>query len=273
MESIKTLSATFAIPKKQIKNSNLMVNHILGAQKSAWIRSYAEEVWAEAVAEQFPDIAVREPVEKDLPPGEISPEILKAQEDLQALESELLSLEQEGKALDATKEKHTENKALLRKMKKEKASFQDTLELEQVISDYDLAKAANAASKKRVKAALAAHKKSHGKEISKELGKVQRAQRKQYIAKKIELNEDQLLFHNCAVVVRVHNISDHDFDAPNFYPTVKPILDAATDTGIIWPDDNNNIISGGTLFLFGEKKSREDYIFEIEITSTWEWSE
>lgn len=273
METPTKLTATFAIPKKHIKNSNLMINHILGAQKSSWIRAYAEEIWTDAVREQFPNLEIREPSLNYLPSMDVSPEVMKAQEEMKLLEDELNTLEEEAKILEGKKVQHNENKVRLRAMKKEKASFAETLEIEQLISDYDQDKAANMAAKKRVKASLAAHKKTHGKEIAKEIGRIQRAQRKQYITEKIAANADQLLFRHCAVVVRVHNISSHDFDAPNFYPTVKPILDAATDTGIIWPDDNNSIISGGTLFLFGEKKSRDDYIFDIEISSTWEWSE
>lgn len=272
MPTQTTLKATFKIPKSRIKNSNLMVNHIVSAQKSSWIREYAEGIWLQAVEEQFPHIEIIEP---DLSLQEIpmaSPEVMAAQKEMEDLATELSEAEAAGKELDALKAKHTQNKAALKQLKKAQAEFSETLSLEQEISDYEEAKLANTAAKKRIKATLTKHKKSHGKEIAKELGRIQRAQRKQYINEKIKANKGHLIFDTCAVIVRVHNISQHDFDAPNFYPTVKPILDAATDTGIIWADDNNRIIAGGTLFLFGEMKKRDEYIFEIEVTSEWPWA-
>ena len=92
---------------------------------------------------------------------------------------------------------------------------------------------------------------------------VERCKKRQTISEIQQANTP--LFATCSVRVTVHNISRRTFDAPNFAPTVKAILDGGTDCGILWKDDNNSIITGGVLFTGGDMKFKDRYVFDIEV--------
>lgn len=266
----KSLKATFSIPRTKIKNANLAMNHIVAAQKSAWIREYAETVWADAVKEQHSVTAI-EPNAEDLIKIEVRAEIQDMIDNLKSFDDDIKSKEEEKASHAVLKKNYQEWKKELRSLKKTSKDVTETLNLEQKIADYDKKTAAITADIKRLKAAKASAKQRSSKDIAKELRKIEGSKRRNYISQKLSLNSQNQLFNKCAVIVRVSNITAHEFDAANFYPTVKPILDAATDTGVVWPDDNNSIISGGVLFLSGGKSATKDYIFEIEIMSEWPW--
>lgn len=72
-------------------------------------------------------------------------------------------------------------------------------------------------------------------------------------------NED----NKCSVIVTVHPPTKHRMDAPNWYPTVKAIIDGFTDAGL-WSDDNDNIVKTFT-FKSGDITSNNKYKLEIEI--------
>lgn len=266
----KTITATFVIPKARIKNANVPLNHIVASIKSAWIREYSEKVWAEAVQEAFGITAI-EPNESDWKILSPSEEIQEHIDSLQKLSDELENAQLEKEQHEKIAETHKEDKKLLRQEKKNDPSSDLVDELDEKISTYNHQSEILKAKVKRAKTTLSVAKKKHSPEIKKELNKVTRSQRKLYIAKKLELNKDKQIFDKCAVIVTVHNITNREFDAANFFPTVKPILDGATDSAIVWEDDNNSIIQGGVIFLPGTNLQRDNYVLEIEITSEWAW--
>lgn len=92
--------------------------------------------------------------------------------------------------------------------------------------------------------------------------KAERERRKRLIRARLDLNRGRRVFSGPVCFhVRVHNISSHYFDSPNAWPTVKPIQDAATNTGIVWDDDNNSCIPI-TIFQGGEHLGH-DYVIDI----------
>lgn len=271
----KPLKAIFTIPKKHFKSSNMAMGHIVAAQKSAWIRQFAGPVWEAAVLEQFGITAV-EPTEDQLTKIPVSDEVQVVMDQVKELETEVLSITEERKAHEAKVDSYKTAKADLRALKRLKddsTAVERIVEKELEIAEYETTLDGLKASQKRLKSTLQAVKKRHGKDITKELRRVSNAERRDYLAKKLEVNAHQQLFTECAVIVTAHNISKHLFDAPNFYPTVKPILDGATDAGVVWEDDNNTVITGGVLFQSGEHLSRENYVIEIEVVPVWPWKD
>jgi hypothetical protein len=92
------------------------------------------------------------------------------------------------------------------------------------------------------------------------------ADRKSYIKEKLALNEKRLLFPGIVRFdVRSNVITKHDFDAPNCWPTVKPLQDGGTDTCVLWHDDNNNFIKH-TSFYGGGKVSKDKYVIDVIVT-------
>jgi hypothetical protein len=267
-----TLKATFAISRTDIKNANIPLNHIVSAQKSSRIRAAAEEIWKQAVLEQHKLIA-KEPVLSILPDREIPAEIQDKLNELQEIDNEVKSYEKEKITHDAKTDTYKQWKITLKTLKKEKASQTEIEALEDQIHTYERLAAEIQAGLRRTRATRTAAKARSSSEIKKAINKIENAKRRDYIAAKLIANSDQHLFKKCAVIVKVSNITSHDFDSPNFFPSLKPILDAATDTGIIWADDNNNVITGGVLFLPGGKSASKDYIFEIEIIEEWPWKQ
>lgn len=68
----------------------------------------------------------------------------------------------------------------------------------------------------------------------------------------------------CDVIITVRPPSKRRMDPPNWYPTVKALLDGMTDAGV-WTDDNNHVIKI-TAFQAGELSGIKDhYILELQI--------
>lgn len=76
---------------------------------------------------------------------------------------------------------------------------------------------------------------------------------------KEQYNED----NPCDVVITVHPPTKRRIDAPNFYPTIKALIDGMTDAGL-WSDDNNHIIKSMT-FVLGDVTDNKKYKFDISI--------
>lgn len=67
----------------------------------------------------------------------------------------------------------------------------------------------------------------------------------------------------CYVVVDVQPPTNRRMDAPNWYPTVKAIIDGFVDNGILL-DDNNNVITE-TRFKSTKLSGIDKYIFIISL--------
>lgn len=71
----------------------------------------------------------------------------------------------------------------------------------------------------------------------------------------------------CHIIVEVFPPSDRRQDAPNWYPTIKPLIDGLTDMGI-FEDDNNKVITSVT-FVPRQKSGTKKYLFYIRIREGW----
>ena len=68
----------------------------------------------------------------------------------------------------------------------------------------------------------------------------------------------------CGLVVTLYAPTKRRMDPPNFYPTVKALVDGMTDAGL-WTDDNHEIIKY-MMFEFGGLSGIKDkYRVEIEV--------
>lgn len=67
----------------------------------------------------------------------------------------------------------------------------------------------------------------------------------------------------CYMIITVYPPTARRMDSPNWYPTVKALIDGLTDAGV-FEDDNNNVITG-YLFLTGPKTDDGKYRFELDI--------
>ena len=68
----------------------------------------------------------------------------------------------------------------------------------------------------------------------------------------------------CGLVVTIYAPSKRRLDPPNFYPTVKALVDGLTDAGI-WTDDNSDVIKYMTFKRGRQSEVAGKYIIEIEI--------
>lgn len=68
----------------------------------------------------------------------------------------------------------------------------------------------------------------------------------------------------CVVSILVLAPTRRRFDAPNLYPTVKPLIDGMTDAGV-WSDDNNHVIKSMTFATSEQLSGSHDYVISITI--------
>lgn len=254
------LSVRFKVPKKRVKNANTSMNYIVSANKSAWLREFAEEVWQEAIKEQFGLEAEEPEIEKI----EVNEETQEAIDRIEELKNEAEEADKELKAHEkgAVREAYILARRILRYP--DKRTEEEIEKSKKAIHEYEERMKNLKALKKRRTTTLRNFRKIQNKEIQRALRKNDRENRKLYVKEKSLLNKDSQLFRRCHVAITVHNITNRDFDSPNFFPTVKPIIDAGTDTGILWEDDNNNVIRS-TVFLAGTNLNRDHYILDIDI--------
>lgn len=260
----KELKVRFSIPKSRIKNANTPMNYIVSATKTVWIRKHSLPVWEEALLEQH-NLKALEPVIND----KVQPN-KETQETTQIIEKLKEKIEEAKKEL----KNHEENNEEYTKLKKERGVLRrkknkDLPKIEKLTEEIKKYDDETERLKNIIKRRTQTWRNVRDKEnpkIKKELRRVESQNNQKYIQEKIKINRFQHLFEECFIVIRVHNITNRDFDAPNFYPTVKAIIDAGTDTGILWEDDNNNIIKS-TIFLPGTNIDRDNYIFDITISN------
>ena len=70
----------------------------------------------------------------------------------------------------------------------------------------------------------------------------------------------------CTVTITIYPPTKRRMDAPNWYPTVKALIDGLTDGGL-WTDDNNEVIQSLT-FKFGGLSGSDTYKIEISAINT-----
>lgn len=69
--------------------------------------------------------------------------------------------------------------------------------------------------------------------------------------------------HPCHIGITICAPTNRRMDSPNWYPTIKALIDGLTDAGV-FEDDNNKIITSMT-FLPGETTDNKKYRIEIVI--------
>lgn len=88
-----------------------------------------------------------------------------------------------------------------------------------------------------------------------------------YLARSDIRAEDKNAFSEekpCEVVVTIYSPTRRRLDPPNFYPTVKALIDGYTDGGL-WKDDNYKIIRRLSFVYGGVTGIKGKYRIEIEI--------
>ena len=70
----------------------------------------------------------------------------------------------------------------------------------------------------------------------------------------------------CNVTITIHPPTKRRMDAPNWYPTIKALIDGLTDGGL-WADDNNEVIQSLT-FKCGGLSGSDTYKIEISASNT-----
>lgn len=68
----------------------------------------------------------------------------------------------------------------------------------------------------------------------------------------------------CGLVVTIYAPTNRRMDPPNFYPTVKALVDGLTDAGI-WSDDNHEVIRYMVFQYGGLSGVKDKYRLELEI--------
>ena len=79
--------------------------------------------------------------------------------------------------------------------------------------------------------------------------------------------------HPCRVGIRVYPPTRRRMDTPNWYPTVKPLIDGLTDAGV-FTDDNNTVITSMTFIpgneISGTKKYRIEILIQEGMDEVWQ---
>ena len=73
----------------------------------------------------------------------------------------------------------------------------------------------------------------------------------------------------CGLVVTIYAPAKRRMDPPNFYPTVKALVDGMTDAGI-WTDDNHEVIKYMVFKYGGLSGLKDKYRIEIEVKEVHE---
>lgn len=68
----------------------------------------------------------------------------------------------------------------------------------------------------------------------------------------------------CGLVVTIYAPTKRRLDPPNFYPTIKALVDGLTDAGI-WTDDNSEVIKFMTFKRGGPSEIPGKYRVRLEI--------
>lgn len=261
------LYARFEIPKNKWRDSNQRLDPVVSGLRSSWIVDYSEGIWRQALKAQY-GMEPLEPDEKmiqeylDRKPAKVI-DTTDDDNDCTLQENRLAQIEERLKEFDDN------NKTLLASLKRRDKNRKNTLtpdekkELDSLMST----RADIVDMKKRQQKGITALRQRIRKIRDKNDREALKARRRALIGARKELNKDRKLFPDGTQVrfhARIHNITKHYYDAPNAYPTVKPIEDAGTITGVMWEDDNNACIPL-TTFRGESTLSRDNYVVDVII--------
>lgn len=78
-----------------------------------------------------------------------------------------------------------------------------------------------------------------------------------------EKDDSLYLYDSCTISVGCSPPTKRIVDPPNFYPTIKPLVDGLTDA-LWWEDDNFNYITS-TEFHYVKPNKSKQYVFHVDI--------
>ncbi len=262
-ESPKSLTITFEIPKDKYKGSNTSQNDRILRAKTTWLREQGGRAWAEAIKKEFGLEAI-EPEESswrkastDLTPTEQSAydaftEQSTAVDNIRLQMTAAEKTIQQGKDLRSKEKRNSPGwkrfSGRINALEADLKELKRRLRLESKL----LTKTKNAWEKAR----------------SRQNARRSTADRKEYLKAKAKANEDRLLFPGqVELMIQSNVVTGHDFDAPNCWPSVKPLQDGGTDTCVLWHDDNNRWIKRTT--FYGGGKDPDCYVIRMVVR---EWT-
>lgn len=258
-DSPRSLRVRFDVPKDKYKGSNTRDNDIVSRQKSAWLRSIGEQAWATAVANEFGVEAV-EPTEWETASRELTPSEQKTRDAYDRQKTVVDDLEDRVQTMAGSIEAL---KTVMKTAGRDSTEYREARENRSALeSDLKQARAQLRLESKLLTRCKHAFEAACKKQDARRAG----VDRKSYIAAKLEANKDRLVFPGTVkMAVQSNIVTAHDFDAPNCWPTVKPLQDGGTDSCVLWRDDNNAIIKE-TSFYGGGKASKDCYVIEMIVT-------
>ena len=250
------LRIRFEIPKNQYKSSNGRDIPRVAAMKSAWLRAYGEATWAEAIRDQY-DLKAIEPDTWTTAGTALTPSEREAYDALNAQKTTVDNAADDVSRIEAI---IAADKAAL---KTDRDDHETRASLNAALYEIRVAKDRLKTEKTMLTRCRHAWTSAHGRQDRRRSATDRRA----YVAAKISRNEERLLFPGrVRLDVVSHVITDRDFDAPNCWPTLKPLQDGGTDTGILWHDDSNRWIES-TTFRGGPVISRDHYVIDATVTA------
>lgn len=230
------LYVRFNVPKKYWLGSNLRLSPIMAARRSKWIMQHMTQYWLDAIKNQH-NITPLTPSEADI--NSIIEKIMAKRQTKTARASldpiinlAKLRLNQLKTSLKQAEISGNSNiiESLKLKIEAQELTIK-SLKTENSITDFIKADATTVRQ-----ARIMAVKQANGNN---------------------RLFNQPVRFH-----VRIHNISKHLYDSPNAWPTIKPLQDAGTNTGILWEDDNNSCVNL-TTFQGAEMLSKDEYVIDV----------
>lgn len=256
MDERKILRVRFVIPVKYYKGSNTNDVPAVSRSKSQWLRRYGEQVWSDAIRRDF-GIVADEPDDWKKSSTAYSPSEQKTHD---AFTDQDMIVETASNLVKTLEADHENIRTTLHDVDKKSYEHAELkAQLASIEDDLKTAKRRLQIESKLLTKTRNAFKTAHSRQDSRR----SRADRKSYIKEKSRLNEGKLLFPGRVTLdVRSNIITAHDFDAPNCWPSVKPLQDGGTDTCILWHDDNNNFITR-TSFYGGGKEDSKNYVIDM----------
>lgn len=252
----KRLYIHIVIPKQHYKGSNTSDVDAVLRMKSAWLRGYGEVIWSTAIEKEFGVTAI-EPNDWTLADTTDTP---SEQRDRAAYNDQQKIVDDLHNDLSILQTDMSVKKAACKSLPR---SSSDAMQLREELS---VLKEDERKLKLRVRLEsklLTRRKNMFNKTHDKQNRRRDKANRISYLREKSRLNEHQLIFpHELTLMVRSNVITKHDFDAPNCWPSVKPLQDGGTDTCILWHDDNNTYIKA-TTFYGGQDIIKDHYVIDM----------
>ena len=265
-DSPKALMITFEIPKDKYKGSNTSQNDRLLRAKTTWLREQGCKAWTEAIKNEF-GIEAIEPDSNALKKSttSLTPTEQKAYDAFSEQRAIVDAIRLQMTAITRTIQQGKESKA------KEKRNSTEWKRISEKIKSLDT-ELKELKQKLRLESKLLTKTKNTWERTrSRQNARRATADRKEYLKAKAKLNENLLLFPGqVELLIQSNIVTGHDFDAPNCWPSVKPLQDGGTDTCVLWHDDNNRWIKRTT--FYGGGKDPDCYVIRM-IVREWNGNE